>query len=150
MCSFAATLRPSAYEHRFDSSLSPPSLLDSPTSNPRPFDTLNDTSSINSELFTAPPVPGLVVSAAPRGGSGNSTLHDADGNTPSSSNTPHPTPAHPQRSSSESTMQTIKCVVVGDGAVGKASCRTREHQQSPDAWLNTDLPADIVYHKQVP
>lgn len=36
-------------------------------------------------------------------------------------------------------MQTIKCVVVGDGAVGKVCVE-----------MLTDMPADLVHHEQVP
>lgn len=46
-------------------------------------------------------------------------------------------------------MQTIKCVVVGDGAVGKVRPRSLL-SLSADAQGSTDVSLDIVYDEQVP
>ena len=46
-------------------------------------------------------------------------------------------------------MQTIKCVVVGDGAVGKAGPRLF-HLPMPGLIPAPDLPVDLIYDKQVP
>ena len=49
-------------------------------------------------------------------------------------------------------MQTIKCVVVGDGAVGKARSPTALWLSSflPRLILAIDLSVDLVHDKQVP
>ena len=53
-------------------------------------------------------------------------------------------------------MQTIKCVVVGDGAVGKvhhiAFCLLSEFtlNKNLNETLVLDLPIDFLYHEQVP
>jgi len=47
-------------------------------------------------------------------------------------------------------MQTIKCVVVGDGAVGKARPRHSTVLFLPRLNLAIDLSVDFVHDKQVP
>ena len=49
-------------------------------------------------------------------------------------------------------MQTIKCVVVGDGAVGKVRLAFSERDCAAHAppWGVPDLPVDLVHDKQVP
>ena len=47
-------------------------------------------------------------------------------------------------------MQTIKCVVVGDGAVGKARPRRSSILFYRGLILATDVSVDLVYDKQVP
>lgn len=49
-------------------------------------------------------------------------------------------------------MQTIKCVVVGDGAVGKVrpAFSKRDYAAYALLWGVLDLPADLVHDEQVP
>lgn len=47
-------------------------------------------------------------------------------------------------------MQTIKCVVVGDGAVGKVRSRQPSVLFLPLLILAIDLSVDLVHDKQVP
>jgi hypothetical protein len=47
-------------------------------------------------------------------------------------------------------MQTIKCVVVGDGAVGKVSVLRLLFGPALKTRLVTDLSVDIVHHEQIP
>jgi hypothetical protein len=47
-------------------------------------------------------------------------------------------------------MQTIKCVVVGDGAVGKARRQIAGALFFPRLILDTDLSVDLVHDEQVP
>lgn len=49
-------------------------------------------------------------------------------------------------------MQTIKCVVVGDGAVGKVRIAFSERDYAAYALRSCvlDLPADLVHDEQVP
>ena len=47
-------------------------------------------------------------------------------------------------------MQTIKCVVVGDGAVGKARPRRPSVFFLPPLILTIDLSVDLVHDKQIP
>jgi len=47
-------------------------------------------------------------------------------------------------------MQTIKCVVVGDGAVGKARPRHSAVFFLPRLILAIDLSVDLIHDKQVP
>lgn len=49
-------------------------------------------------------------------------------------------------------MQTIKCVVVGDGAVGKVrpAFSERDYAAYVLPWGVPDLPADLIHDEQVP
>lgn len=47
-------------------------------------------------------------------------------------------------------MQTIKCVVVGDGAVGKVRPPNYDTGNGAAAHAFADMSADIVHDEQVP